>query len=106
MNRIQELVIIILTMGLTIFNLQSANGQNPNKDKLYGQAIQFFKDENYTSAFTDFQRLLNMYPKEPEYQYYSGVCLLNMNRQLDKAINYLAFAALLIGVLGAWSSHR
>lgn len=93
MNRIQELVIIILTMGLTIFNLQSANGQNPNKDKLYGQAIQFFKDENYTSAFTDFQRLLNMYPKEPEYQYYSGVCLLSMNRQLDKAINYLAFAA-------------
>ena len=93
MNRKQELVAGILIVSLTIFNLQSIRGQNPDKNKLYEEAMQSFNSKDYAGAFTDFQQLLNMYPKEPEYQYYSGICLLRMNRQLDKAIAYLAFAA-------------
>jgi tetratricopeptide (TPR) repeat protein len=72
---------------------------NPSFNNLFSQNIQLkptrqssfeaFSIGNYEQAYKEFSELLLTYSKDPLYKYYSGVCLVKMNRDPDKALALL-----------------
>ncbi|MCD4834856.1 MAG: hypothetical protein K8R31_13740 [Bacteroidales bacterium] len=51
------------------------------------------QEGNYKEAYPYFKEMLNIYPKEPTYNYYVGVCLLFLDKDPLLSIKYLRFAA-------------
>lgn len=57
------------------------------------EALQLYAEGKYAEALPVFKRLVTLFPKDPKYQYYSGVCMVQSNTDLTKAVNYLRFAS-------------
>ncbi len=57
------------------------------------EALTLFEDNQYSGALPIFKRLTSLFPKDPRYQYYVGVCMVQSNTELKKALDYLSFAA-------------
>ena len=51
------------------------------------------QEGNYSKAYPYFKKMLDVYPKDPTYNYYIGRCLLYLDNDLNKAIKYLRFAS-------------
>jgi len=81
-------LIIIVLMGLV------ANAQNNfgSEKELRKQADNFFKDDEYASALPLYSQLLSLYPKDPNFNYKYGVCLLYAKENKEKPLPYLSFA--------------
>jgi hypothetical protein len=57
-------------------------------------SIEAFSKGDYEKAYSSFSELLATYPKDQLYKYYSGVCLVRLNRDPDKAATLLNEARL------------
>ena len=55
-------------------------------------AYKNFTQKNYKDAYPYFKKMLDSYPKDPGYNYYSGVCLLNIEKNPVRALRYLKYA--------------
>lgn len=72
-----------LIQALLIFSLTAQ--QKPVRQS----ALDAFSKGDYETAYADFSKLLITYPKDPLYKYYSGVCLVNLERDAAKAVELL-----------------
>jgi len=52
-------------------------------------SLEAFSKGNYGRAYREFSELLDTYPKDPMYKYYSGVCLVKLKREPEKAVTLL-----------------
>ena len=52
-------------------------------------SLEAFSQGNYDKAYVEFRELLLTYTKDPLYKYYSGVCLVKLNRNPAEAANLL-----------------
>src|SRR5664280_2384480 len=52
-------------------------------------SFEAFSQGNYEKAYAQFRELLLTYSKDPLYKYYSGVCLVKLNRDPGEATNLL-----------------
>ena len=52
-------------------------------------SLEAFSKGDYEKAYSEFNELLVYYPGDPLYKYYSGVCLVNLKRDPDKAVGLL-----------------
>jgi hypothetical protein len=78
------LLIIIISTGFN--NLYSQNIQpKPTRQS----SFEAFSKGNYEQAYKEFSELLLTYSKDPLYKYYSGVCLVKLNRKPGEAIVFL-----------------
>lgn len=70
-------------------------GQNNFKslDDVKKTAEKAFSARDYVKATPLFSQLLSNYPKDPNYNYKYGVCVLYTNRDRSKCIKYLEFAS-------------
>jgi len=66
--------------------------QNTSKKPTRQSSLETFSKGNYEEAFNEFQNLLITYPKDPLYKYYSGVCLVKLNKDPEKAVTLLSQA--------------
>ena len=57
-------------------------------------SIEAFSKCDYEKAYRSFSELLATYPKDQLYKYYSGVCLVRLSRNPDKAAIFLNEARL------------
>jgi len=57
------------------------------------QANKLFENEDYTAAYPLYSQLVSIYPKDPEYNYKLGVCMLYSGGDREKPIQYLEFAS-------------
>ena len=66
------------------------------QDKVYTakEALQLVKEEKYVEAERAYAQLLQKYDREPRYNYYYGICLLQNNRDISHAVKRLKYAAL------------
>lgn len=48
-------------------------------------SLEAFNKNNYEQAYTEFKELLAAFSKDPLYRYYSGVCLVKLNRNPSEA---------------------
>lgn len=70
----------------------SCYGQIKNENDLKKQANQWFEEENYNSAYKSYAQLVSLYPKDPEYNYRLGVCMLYTEPDKKKPFSYLLLA--------------
>lgn len=78
-----NLFLLILVLGSFFNTLFSQNVQTkPTRQS----SLESFSKGNYEEAYSQFRELLGTYSKDPLYNYYSGVCLVKMNRNADDAI--------------------
>ncbi len=61
--------------------------------QLKERAEERFESEQYSEALSDFRHLMNEYPGDPMYRYYTGICLTELNRDLEEAAELLYFAS-------------
>ena len=73
-----------------------SRAQQPEKDEagMKQKTIEYFNQKQYEQTLTSIDPLLNLYPKDPELNYYSGVSLTEIGRNLNKAIEQLELASL------------
>ena len=79
--RLTILVVMILTIqaaGLSSLTAQS----RPTRQS----SLEAFSKGEYELAYSGFSELLVTYPKDPLYKYYSGVCLVKLNRDPETAL--------------------
>ncbi|MBI4931201.1 MAG: PD40 domain-containing protein [Bacteroidetes bacterium] len=79
------------------FLIHSATAFSQNvfssEDDLKKQANKLFEEEDFTKAYPLFSQLLSLYPKDPQYNYKFGACLLFSSNDKEKAIPYIEYAA-------------
>ncbi|MGL5892196.1 MAG: hypothetical protein ACRC3B_20040, partial [Bacteroidia bacterium] len=63
------------------------------EDVIKKQAAEFFDKGDYPAAFPLYSQLLSNYPKDPNYNYRFGVCMLYGNADKAKSLQYLEFAS-------------
>jgi tetratricopeptide (TPR) repeat protein len=83
-----------LTLLFLVFICFVANAQNNfgSEKELRKQAENFFKDDDYAAALPLYSQLLSLYPKDPNFNYKYGVCLLYAKENKEKPLPYLTFA--------------
>lgn len=57
------------------------------------EAFTFFDGEDFKNALPLYQELINVYPQDPEYNYYLGVCQVEVNQNVKEAIQHLKIAS-------------
>ncbi len=77
-----------------IFAIVCETGMAQNKAK---KATEYFEAGMYDKALFIFNELLETYPKDPDYNYYAGRCLLKLNRNHDQCRKHLFIASTFIG---------
>lgn len=82
-----------LIVFITLTCCMSLLAQDSLKIRLKSEAQQYFVQKDYSKALPLFQELLKSFPKEPNYQYCTGVCLTNLNTGHEEAIRLLKAAA-------------
>lgn len=83
-------VFILLPVGLV-----SSFSQNvfSSEEDLKKQANKLFEEEEFAKAYPLFSQLLSLYPKDPQYNYKFGTCLLYSTSNKGKAIPYIEYGA-------------
>ena len=77
---------IIALVEIPLNNLFSQSVQTkPTRQS----SFEAFSQGNYEKAYSQFRELLLTYTKDPLYKYYSGVCLVKLNRDPVEAANLL-----------------
>lgn len=85
-------LIILLICLLFVSQYASAQNNFGSEKELRKQAEGLFKDDDYASALPLFSQLLSLYPKDPNFNYKYGVCLLYAKENKEKPLPYLLFA--------------
>lgn len=80
----------VLPLCLIVFSL-TVNAQTT--DELKKQAEKLFKDENYDEAYKFYSQLVSNFPKDPDYNYHLGVCMIYSEADKTKCLPYLKLAA-------------
>lgn len=81
-----------LFIFLAIFYCSDLYSQVKNEDDLKKQAEKYFEDEDYNLAYKLFAQLASSYPKDPDYNYKLGVCMLYTEPDKKKPYSYLQLA--------------
>jgi tetratricopeptide (TPR) repeat protein len=91
MKNLIGIVLVLFQVFSSGFNIKA---QDSTSIKLRSEAQQYFQSMNFENALPLYQKLLVTFPKESEYLYSAGVCLVNLNQNLDKAIFLLQSATI------------
>ena len=75
-----------------LVNAQSFSG-GKTEQQIEEEAFTFFDSENYSESLPLYQELINVYPQDPEYNYYLGVCQVEENKDIKEAILHLKIAS-------------
>ncbi|MGZ3900010.1 MAG: hypothetical protein ACXVDC_06760, partial [Bacteroidia bacterium] len=82
----KALFFIVLLIG-SIASFSQTSSEDVKK-----QALKLFEDEEFTQAYKLYSQLVSNYPKDPEYNYRLGVCMIYSEPDKKKCISYLKFA--------------
>jgi hypothetical protein len=68
-------------------------GQDSVKASLKSKAGEYFLKNDFSHALPIYRELLDFYPRDPDYQYRTALCLLNLNQEPEEVIDLLRLAA-------------
>jgi hypothetical protein len=81
--------ILFCLIALVEMPLNNLLSQSVQTKPTRQSSFEAFSQGNYEKAYTQFRELLLTYTKDPLYKYYSGVCLVKLNRDPVEAANLL-----------------
>ena len=90
--KFKQQIIMFLLIAAFVSAVNDLFSQNISSKPTRQSSFEAFSKENYEQAYNEFTELLKIYPKDPLYNYYSGVCLVKLNRNPDKAVILLKLA--------------
>jgi hypothetical protein len=79
----------VMVIFVLIACCSNLNAQESDKTDPRVEAHRNFSEEKYTEALPMYRQLLNEFPKEPEYLFCTGVCLVQLNGDMEEAIRLL-----------------
>lgn len=82
----KALVFLLLLFFCPVFSQNSL-------DDIENQASKLFSKEDYSSAYKLYSQLVSNFPKDPEFNYRLGVCMIYSEPDKKKCLPYLRFAA-------------
>ncbi|MGL4598748.1 MAG: hypothetical protein ACRCYO_14625, partial [Bacteroidia bacterium] len=88
-------VALITFLGFLLAGIpvQAQTGSATSEEEVKKNAANFFDKGDYPAAFPLYSQLLATYPKDPNYNYRFGVCMLFANADKDKALPFLEKAS-------------
>ncbi len=66
--------------------------QNVSVEDIKKEANKLFEDDEFTKAYKLYAQLVSNYPKDPEYNFKLGVCMIYSEPDKKKCLPYLTFA--------------
>ena len=81
-----------LLVFLAIIYCSKSYSQIKNENDLKKQAEKNFEEEDYNLAYKLYAQLVSLYPKDPDYNYKLGVCMLYTEPDKKKPFSYLQIA--------------
>ncbi|MFA8432970.1 MAG: hypothetical protein ACEPOZ_00485 [Marinifilaceae bacterium] len=90
--RLQSLLLVIALVISFGAQAQKFKG-GKTEQEVEQEAFTLFEQEEYTKAMPLYEELLGVYPQDPEYNYYLGVCQVEVNDNLKEAIKHLKIAS-------------
>jgi tetratricopeptide (TPR) repeat protein len=84
-----EKIILLLLILVISSSFNCLNSQNTPVKPTRQSSFEAFSKGNFEQAYTEFSELLKTYSKDPLYKYYSGVCLVKLNRNPAEALHFL-----------------
>lgn len=82
-------ILIIFLIASAVFCGYRLTGQEIAPGYSRQAAYNAFSEEDYEKALSEYARLLKAFPKDPVYKYYSGICMIKLQRDLVKASTLL-----------------
>lgn len=94
-TRFLTIFLIILSVNTSVLS---------QSEEIKREALKNFKTGNYDKAFDTFNKLINNYPQQPDYNYYNARCIFELNKvQLfDYALQCFEIAAVYGKYYDAW----
>jgi len=90
MGKFLIFILLLLIIPFAYIHAQSAGNEDFDAlKKAYSQ----IKQKQYAEAYPYFKKKLDIYPKDPTYNYFVGQCLLFIESNPSNALRYLRFAA-------------
>ena len=83
----------ILLFLLSLFYCQLFSQKALSLNEVKNEANRYFEDGEFTKAYKPYTQLVANYPKEPEYNYRLGVCMIYCEPDKKKCISYLKTAS-------------
>lgn len=87
-----ELVKKTIAFLIILFTIPIYAQNTPSLNDVKKEAAKLFEDENYTKAYNLYSQLVSNYPKDPEYNYKLGVCMIYSEADKKKCLPYLQLA--------------
>ena len=87
--KVKQHIIMFLLMIIICEPFNALFSQNIQTKPTRQSSFEAFSNGNYELAYKQFSELLLTYSKDPLYKYYSGVCLLKLNRKPAEAASLL-----------------
>lgn len=84
-----EMRLIFLIISFFFLCNPAAIPQETKSRPTRQSSLEAYSKGDYVKAFDEFSELLSAYPKDPLYLYYTGVCLVRLERDPEKAVTYL-----------------
>lgn len=77
---------------LIFTGLMFVGGMNAQQTYSSKEALEMFKQGDYQQAQQAYSYLLKKYDREPKYNYYYGICLLQNNQNIPEAVKRLKYS--------------
>lgn len=87
-----RLIYLLLLLGLNNIAL-NAQTTFASEEELKKQAAKLFDNEEFEEAYPLYTQLTSIYPKDPNYNYRIGVCMLYSIEDKELPVSYLEFAS-------------
>jgi tetratricopeptide (TPR) repeat protein len=87
--KLKKQIILICLIGAIHIPFNNLLSQNIQTKPTRQSSLEAFSQGNYEKAYAEFSELLLTYTKDPLYKYYSGVCLVKLNKDAVEAANLL-----------------
>jgi len=69
-----------------------SNTAHETENRLKKAATKYFEEGNFIEAYPLYSQLLSLYPRDPNYNYRFGACMLFTKADKNKAAEYLEFS--------------
>lgn len=87
------ILLVLMPLGAIPLYAQQISVKLPMGEKeVFERSQNQFNEGDYQPAKEGFSQLLSLYPREIYFNYAYGACLVNLNTEFDKSIQYLEYA--------------
>ena len=89
-NKSLNIIILFSLLFFASNSISLSQTLSEGEQEVKTKAAELFKLKKYNEAIPYFSQLLSLYPKDPDYNYKYGVCLVISNKEVKNAINHLS----------------